>query len=117
VLFAARLIVWFEVPLGSVVTNLLPPDPVLSSEKILWAMSVASVSRMLSWDDFSATGSMPTMAMIAKDMMPSAITTSTKENAGRCLWTEGELAGREWLFACIMPGTHNMLTSNVARPV
>jgi hypothetical protein len=33
------------------------------------------------------------------------------------LWTEGELAGREWLFACIMPGTHNMLTSNVARPV
>jgi hypothetical protein len=29
---------------------------------------------------------MPTMAMTAKDMMPSAITTSTKENAGGSFW-------------------------------
>ena len=75
---------WFEMPPGSVVTDLLPPDPVLSSEKILWAMSVASVSRMPSWEDLRATGSMPMMAITEKDMMPSATTTSTKENAERC---------------------------------
>jgi hypothetical protein len=69
-----------------VLTDLLPPDPVLSSEKILWAIRVASVSRMLSWEDFRATGSIPTMAMTAKDMMPRAITTSTKENAGESFW-------------------------------
>ena len=75
---------WFEMPPGSVVTDLLPPDPVLSSEKIFWAMSVASVSRMPSWEDLRATGSMPMMAITEKDMMPSATTTSTKENAERC---------------------------------
>jgi hypothetical protein len=89
-------------PLGFVVMVRFAPVPVLSSEKIRWAMIVASVSRMLFWEDFRATGSMPTMAMTAKETIPRAITTSMREKAWGYVGGEGEWRGVEWLLACVI---------------
>ena len=72
----------FALELSPVETIRFAPEPVCISEKTLWVAKVASVSNMLALAVFKAIGSIPTIATTAKDTIPSAITTSTRENAG-----------------------------------